>query len=320
MICKICGTTYEGGGAFCAACLSRLKAAGSLADSLGKTPPQPVSAPMPARRAGAREVWAFQGEVKFPLAAAAHPAEGTVVLDQPEGYRILHLSPAGKLQAQLFQIPQGSKPGELDDPQGLFLAEEGTLYVADSGNDRIAIWNADGSFRQTIDDLARPTDVWVDEDGYLCVAEAFRGRVQKLTPEGLSCLEITEAGGWGRLNEPVAVALDRSLNIYVADRGRGLVVQFSSEGVPLRCWPGPERIVFEDLRDVDVGPDGSVWIGDRENTRVHRFAVSGGLLGCLERTPEPDLGFEGGTLGLQGSNVVIPDRLNDRVICLTFEK
>lgn len=327
MKCKICGTEFaEEAAAFCPACMAKLRAPGGGTGSFGRTPlPQP-STPSPAPvaappRASARQVWAHRGDLKWPLAVAAHPAGGVAVLDQPEGFRVLRLTPEGQDQGSLFSIPQGSGPGELDDPQGFCLTADGTLYVADAGNDCIAVWNSDGSFRQALGDLARPTDVQVDEDGFITVAESFRGRAQKLSAEGLSCLELTDAGGWGRLGEPIAVALDRGQNIYVADREREMVVQFSADGVPLRCWPGDKgRITFERVRDVKVGADGSIWIGDRDNTRVHRFAALGGLLGVLERPPEADLGFEGGTLGLLGDKVVIPDRLNDRVVCLTFER
>jgi sugar lactone lactonase YvrE len=326
MNCKICATEFAGAAAdvFCPACRDKLRAPGGGAGSFTRTPvPQPAAAsapPTPApRNATSRQLWVFTGDLKWPLAAAAHPAGGAVVLDQPDGYRVLHLSPEGVCQAVLFSIPQGSEAGQLDDPQGFCLAGDGALYVADSGNDRISIWDADGAFRQVLGDLARPSDVRVDEDGFLYVADSFNRRALKLSPEGLQCLELADAGGWGRLTEPVALDIDRAQNIYVADRDRGLVVQFSSEGVPVRCWPGKgAKLAFEQVRDVKVGADGSVWIGDRDNTRVHRFAASGGLLTVLERLPEPDLSFEGGTMALLDDNVVVPDRLNDRVVCLTF--
>lgn len=324
MKCKICGAEFTGDAAavFCPTCLLKLRLPGEESSSYVKTPvppPAPASAAT-SRTATARQVWLFSGDVRWPLAAAAHPAGGAAVLDQPEGYRILHLNAKGECQAVLFRIPQGQEPGQLDDPQGFCLAADGTLCVADSGNDRLSIWNADGTFRQIVGDLARPSDVQVDEDGFWYVADAFRQRVLKLSPEGLSCLELTDAGGWGRLNEPIALAVDRNQNVHVADHGRGLVFSFSAEGVPLRCWPSGGRgpAAFERLRDVEVGADGSVWIGDRDNTRIQRFAAAGGRTGVLERPTEAGLGFEGGTLALLGDNVVIPDRLNDRVVCLTF--
>lgn len=320
MKCQLCGSASEGT-VLCPACLSKLSAASGQAGSFGRTPmpaPATPAAKPPAPHPIARQLWVYE-EVKWPLAACPHPAGGAVILDQPEGYRLLHWAGADEQVRVLFQFEQGSETSQLDDPQGLCVSPEGHIAVADSGNDRIVFMEQDGNPRPSIGGLARPSDVRIDEDGFVYIADSFNGRVIKVSPDGLPCLELTEAGGWGRLSEPVALAIDRAQNIYVADRGRNLVVQFSAEGLPVRCWPPRNSgIVFEQIRDVEVGPDGSVWIGDHDNARVSRFAPSGGLTGVIDWSPETGAGVEGGTFVVVGESVIIPDRLNDRVVCLTF--
>src|SRR5262245_45319404 len=121
MKCKICTAEFTGDAVavFCPACLAKLKMPGGGAGSFTKTPPPqaiPAPSPPPApKRASVREVWVCRGEPHWPLAAAACPGEGVAVLDQPDGYRVLHLDARGNLRAVLFTIPQGSDPGQLDD-------------------------------------------------------------------------------------------------------------------------------------------------------------------------------------------------------------
>ncbi|HKI33441.1 MAG TPA: NHL repeat-containing protein [Gemmataceae bacterium] len=150
------------------------------------------------------------------------------------------------------------------------------------------------------------------------MADTFNHRVQKLSPEGLPCLEIADAGGWGPLREPVAVALDAAECLFVADREANRVLKFSAEGVPLRCWPAPgERSdLFDRPRDVRVGRDGSVYVGDRDNLRLHHFAASGARLGSIALDTDP--ACEAGCFILVDEYAVIPDRMNDRLLCVAF--
>ncbi|MGI8913129.1 MAG: hypothetical protein ACR2JY_04950 [Chloroflexota bacterium] len=79
----------------------------------------------------------------------------------------------------------------LNGPQGLFVTPQGTIYVADSGNSRIVVFDKDGKFVRAYgkpetellktDASYKPTKVIVDQRGYLYVVNGggdFRGIIQ----------------------------------------------------------------------------------------------------------------------------------------------
>ena len=83
----------------------------------------------------------------------------------------------------------GSGPGQLRSAHDLALLPDGRLVLADTGNDRLQVWSADGRFEREwpVDDPRGL--VWVDEpssQGIYVVARAADGasRVEGYTPEG----------------------------------------------------------------------------------------------------------------------------------------
>ena len=88
-------------------------------------------------------------------------------------------------------------PASLSGPQGLFVAGDGTIYVADSGNSRVAVFDKTGKFVKAFgkpntqllssDASYKPTKVIVDKRGYLYIVNGggdFRGIIE-LDPQGV---------------------------------------------------------------------------------------------------------------------------------------
>lgn len=79
----------------------------------------------------------------------------------------------------------GSGDGQLDDPHGIAIGPDGDIYVSDSGNNRIQVFNSQGVFlRKWGGKGAAPGDlnyqggIVFDEYGYLHVADGRNRRVQ----------------------------------------------------------------------------------------------------------------------------------------------
>ncbi|MBI5878386.1 MAG: NHL repeat-containing protein [Chloroflexi bacterium] len=78
----------------------------------------------------------------------------------------------------------GNTPGKLRRPLGLTIDKQGRLVVADTGNQRLSIFGADGSFiavRQS-PELEEPMYVATGPDGALYVTDSKRARVVILAP------------------------------------------------------------------------------------------------------------------------------------------
>jgi sugar lactone lactonase YvrE len=77
------------------------------------------------------------------------------------------------------------------------IAVKGSLvYVADTKNDRIAVWDTSGSFTRTIKgDFENPTAVTVTDSGSIYLTDGTDGKLKGINPRGGSFLTIAEANG-----------------------------------------------------------------------------------------------------------------------------
>ena len=76
-------------------------------------------------------------------------------------------------------------PGDFAKPSGLAVDADGNLYVCDTLNNRIEVFDADGKFISTYGKngdgpgyFARPKGVAIDSDGHIWVADGMQDRVQ----------------------------------------------------------------------------------------------------------------------------------------------
>ncbi len=179
----------------------------------------------------------------------------------------------------------GSEPGQLSRPTGIAVAATGEVYIADTGNDRIQVFDRDGTFLRGFGgsgaapgQFRRPMDLDIDAAGRLYVAELVGNRVQIFTAAGEWLRELrgesTEAGPFdGAAGVWVAPAGD----IFVADFYRDRVVRFAADG-SLRGMIGrPGRVAPGRLHyptDLD-GSNGVLLVADAYNHRVQAFTFDG---------------------------------------------
>ncbi|HMB69706.1 MAG TPA: NHL repeat-containing protein, partial [bacterium] len=148
----------------------------------------------------------------------------------------------------------GTPLGALDAPRGVAVDEYGTLYVADSGNHRVMVYDSWTEFgaieltpRTAIEGFGRPYDVAVSDGGTpfvpgddrLYVADTGTNRVvaYAIGNDRFELrAEIGELGsGPGRFAGPFAIAVGRSdgvhtRDVYVADAHNGRIVHLVDRG------------------------------------------------------------------------------------------
>ena len=111
---------------------------------------------------------------------------------------------------------------ELSYPWGVACSSEGLVYVADSNNNRVVVFSADGVFLQTFGtcgsshgDLSWPVDVAVGTDGSVYVSEDDNHRVSVFDSNGAFLMCFGEEGS---LNHPRGLAVDECGVVYVCDK------------------------------------------------------------------------------------------------------
>lgn len=158
-----------------------------------------------------------------------------------DGYgnaRIHHFSPKGELLNSWGDV--GTGPGEFHLPHGIALDKQENVIVCDRENDRLQFFDRSGKFLAIWDDVLRPTDVVVDEEGLIYVSELWRpmeagqgsfthgfadrdlpGRVTIFNPEGGIVArwgaDSNARSAPGNFIAPHALALDSQGSLYVAE-------------------------------------------------------------------------------------------------------
>ncbi|MBN1659398.1 MAG: TIGR03663 family protein [Anaerolineae bacterium] len=197
----------------------------------------------------------------------------------------------------------GVEPGQFNHPRGIATGPYGTLYVVDSDNNRVQVFDDQGALITAWGsrcDLSsgtgceqpggpgqfqEPWGIDVDAQGRAYVADTWNHRIQ-----------VFDAGGaflnaWGTFGEtttdpylfygPRDVAVDDDLGrVYVTDTGNERVVVFDLDGNHIASWGG-EGIgpgSFAEPVGIDVDLDGNVYLVDTWNQRVQVFDSEGTYL------------------------------------------
>lgn len=125
-------------------------------------------------------------------------------------------------------------PGDFSKPAGVAVDAEGNLYVADTWNNRIQIFDADGQFVSTFGKsgdgpgyFSRPKGVAIDSDGHIWVADGMQDRVQVFSKDGQLLIAF---GGHGLLPGQfqglVGIAIDKRNRVFTTEIFPGRAQQF----------------------------------------------------------------------------------------------
>ena len=231
---------------------------------------------------------------------------------------------------------RGNGNGEFDAPRDVAVDAAGTIYVADTQNNRIQLFDANGAFLAKWESLGGqgrfsfPTAVAVSRTiggrRFVYVADRNNQRIAQFTDAG----EFVRAwGGFGSLNgqfqHPSGVALDTAGNVYVADTLNHRIQKFDDAGVFLTTWGGfgSGHGAFDEPFGVAVGEDGTVYVADVRNFRIQAFSSTGVFRTAWGGRGRGDSQFGvGGLFGLaiaQDGTVYVGDSDNDRVQRFTGE-
>ena len=131
----------------------------------------------------------------------------------------------------------GSASTQLNSPRGIFVNTNSSLYIADSGNNRIQYFISGQSSGTTVAGngasgtiiLSSPSAVVLDGDGYLFIADTNNNRIVGSGPYGFRCVagcSRMNGSSPDQLGTPYMLAFDGYGNIYVSDTGNRRVQKF----------------------------------------------------------------------------------------------
>lgn len=193
-------------------------------------------------------------------------------------------------EAATAQIPNfilmwgtfGNTSGQFESPFGVAVGANGSkVYVADSDNNRIQVFTADGAYLTqwgTMATLNYPLGVAVDASGDVYVALGYENRIKKFTSAGVPVASWgTTGSGNGQFSGLVALAVDASSDVFAVDLYNNRIQKFTSSGLYLTQWgtTGSGNGQFSSPTGVAVDAVGDVYVTDGQNNRVQKFTGDG---------------------------------------------
>jgi sugar lactone lactonase YvrE len=258
-----------------------------------------------------------------------------IVEDWGRGHRLIVLDASGEPLFDPIGEPgvAGVDNQHFADPKGVAFDNQGRVYVADCGNNRVQIFNSAGIWVALIGtgwgegdyQFKCPSGVAIDNSGYIYVADADNHRIQIFdnTRAYVDTLGVT--GVPGTDNEhfkwPQDVEVDADGNIYTAEWANHRVQKFNSDlewqmtlGMTGEC--GYDFDHFCEPYGVAVDADGIIYVAEKFGHRVQVFDASGAYLTTIVGANSDQTGGLRETYGLDvdsAGNVYIADLFNHRV-------
>jgi sugar lactone lactonase YvrE len=133
---------------------------------------------------------------------------------------------------------RGTGDGEFNYPTNIAVDSEGMLYVVDTGNFRVQIFDRDGNFLKSLGKLgdapgtfARPKGIAIDSEGNIYVVDTAFENFQIFDQDGNLLLFVGGQGVEpGKFTLPAGMAIDHQDRIYVVDQLPGQVQIFQFLG------------------------------------------------------------------------------------------
>lgn len=144
-------------------------------------------------------------------------------------------------QKLLRRIGTGGKnhylttPGDFGAPQGVAVDGDGNVYVTDTLNDRVEIFDGDGNFVSTFGKngdgpgtFTRPKGIALDSDGHIWVADQIQDKLQVFNKEGQLLAYIGQGHGDlpGQFKVLVGVAIDKKNHVFTTEQYPGRLQMF----------------------------------------------------------------------------------------------
>ncbi len=242
------------------------------------------------RKDVAAQVWDW-GAPTATEGGIAEPAQDPYAQGQRQIAAIQQIGLAGQ---------QGTEAGKLSFPRAVSADASGNIYVADSGNNRVQVFAADGTYLRGWGSTCKldtgegctdggrgqfnePWGIAVGADGSVYVSDTWNHRVQKFTNDGqfVTAWGVFGSTG-GELGQenlfygPRTIAVSLDGDIYVMDTGNKRIQVFRPDGSFVRQWGGGG--VIDGRFDEPVGlaqdSDGRWYVADTWNKRIQRFSPS----------------------------------------------
>jgi DNA-binding beta-propeller fold protein YncE len=211
--------------------------------------------------------------------AIAIDQNGTPWVFDKEESQLLKLDQDGKILLTVGS--SGSREGYFSRPKDICLSRDGSVYVADTNNDRIQVFNSDGVFLNAFtkgpggQPLESPIAIDLDSKGNLYVLLGSSNKAVVLSPNGDVLREFGgKPPGEGTFDTPVSLAVAGN-ELMVLDAGNNNIKVFTLSGEFKREFgsKGEGKGDFVKPSSIAVLDGGSFMVSDSGNERLQELVT-----------------------------------------------
>ena len=215
-------------------------------------------------------VWGT-GKQQFQSPHGIDISNGVVYVDEYAGHRIRMLTTGGEFIGTFGE--KGSGIGQFNCPRDIKISPDGRVYVVDTFNDRVQVFNPDWTISHVIDSSSvpdgvrfyRPMAIAFDLSGDVHVTISS---VTVFTPIGQFVRRYGGSPHYGgsKLHNARGIAIDLSGYSWVTSWNNRTLSVYDPSGGLVHSIGG-----FNHPNGVSVSPDGSVWVVDTDNKRLVKY-------------------------------------------------
>jgi len=252
----------------------------------------------------------------------AHPHDLEV---DPSGHWLFVADPNNNdvkvLQADSLELVATIGGGTLNSPHDVHFDADGKLIVADSGNDRLVIYQLNKFEATQINELSTgmvsPEGVTSSPEGYIYVVSTGNHKILKFYQNKL----VKEVGqrGDGKLEfvRPHDIELGSDGLLYIGDPGNRRV-QVLTESLDYHSRITNRNLPFREPKYLALDNENQLYVADQGNNQLRIFNSARAQLESIRIAGSLRLNHIEG-VEVSGGKIWISDTYNDRVVLFVWE-
>jgi DNA-binding beta-propeller fold protein YncE len=192
----------------------------------------------------------------------------------------------GQYGQPILELPESAS--FLWGPRGIAVDARGQVFVADTGNKRIVVFDKDGNYITEFGtggfdpgQFDEPVGIAIAPSGTVYVTDTWNQRIQAFIPSETGDFYIPtiqwDVNAWfgQSLDNKPFIAVGVNENVFITDPENARVIEFKSNGEFVRTWgafgSGPEEIGL--AAGIAIDPLGFIWVTDAGNNRILRYRL-----------------------------------------------
>ena len=183
----------------------------------------------------------------------------------------------------------GNGKADFSFPNGLVVAGDGNLIIADSVKKNIRVFSPEGRYLRTIMENTagvKPGSLTRGSGGVIYVSDLMNNRVLAVNENGTNLKEVSDTRE--PLSYPQGTAVDKEGRLWVADSGNFSVAIFDRQGTFIKkiTGGGEPEAPFSMVRGIAVDKVGRVYISDTISHHIRIFDSTGRQISVFPSTEE----------------------------------